>query len=153
MIDTGAPIRTSYFDALDGLVSVTLPIVGVTIIPVFSIVPDGTAYPFILLEDQSDRGGDVETRTKDNKNATEHLFTIKIVSGFKTAVDHGSYKIVDDITTALLLLVLPATPLTFTGLENVTQSIESIDYERERNDTDLVITKIIVIRHLISQAS
>jgi len=156
MIDTSAPVRTAYYTALNGHVTVTLPAIGdvaagATVIPVYSHVPDAVVYPFIYLGNQSDEGGDVETRTKDNKGATEHLIEIKIVSGFLTSEDNASFKSADDIANEVLKIVLASTPLTFVGLGNVTTSLESMSYDVDRNDTHLVIEKTIVIRHLLDQ--
>ena len=151
MIDTSAPVRTAYYAALNGNVTVTLPVSGSTVIPVYSHVPDNVDYPYIYLGNQSDEGGDVETRTKENRYATEHLIEIKIVSGFMTSEDNASYKSADDIANEVLQIVLADTPLTFTGIENVTTSLESMSYEVDRNDTHLVIVKEIIIKHLLSQ--
>ena len=153
MIDTFSPVRTAYFSALNGNVSVTLPISGASTIPVYSHVPDDTDYPFIYIGNQSDTGGeDVATRTKDNKNATEHLIELYVVHGTRSADKNFSYQVVDDITDAVLQLVLSGTQLTFTGLENVTASYEGGTYEVEKNDTHIVASRQIVIRHLISQS-
>jgi hypothetical protein len=152
MIDTNQPILTAYYTALNGNVTVTLPVLGSTVIPVYSFVPDDVDYPYIVFSDQSDSGGDVETRTKDNQGASEHLFTIQVVTAFRTSEDNASYKVAQDIADEVLQIVLTSTPLTFTGLENVTASLESYETETERNETHLLITKTIVIRHLLSQS-
>ena len=152
MIDTFAAVRTAYYTALNGNVTVTLPVEGATVIPVYSHVPDSAVYPYIYLGNQIDQGGaDIETRTKDNRYATEHLIEIYAVTGFRTADDNGSYKVADDISSAILQLILTDTPLTITGVENVTANYESGTYEVERNDTHLVIARQIVMRHLLSQ--
>lgn len=151
MIDTSAPVRTAYYAALNGNVTVTIPVLGSTVVPVYSHVPDATTYPFIYIGNQTDQGGDIETRTKGNRYATEHLIEINIVDGFRTAEDNASNKTVDDIANEVLGIVLSDTPLTFTGLENVTTTFESGSYDEERNDTHLVIVRTIVVRHLLSQ--
>ena len=152
MIDTYSAVRTAYYTALNGNVTVTLPVAGSTVIPVYSHVPDSADYPYIFLGNQIDSGGDdVLTRTKDNRYATEHLIEIYAVTGFRTADDNGSYKVADDIANEILQIVLADTPLTITGVENVTTNYDSGTYEVERNETHLVISRQIVMRHTLSQ--
>ena len=151
MIDTFKPVRTAYYAALNG--NVTVSVEGVsTVIPVYSHVPDNTDYPYIFIGNQSDRGGsDIETRTKGNRYATEHLIELYAVTGFVTADDNATKSIADNIASAVLQIVLSDTPLTFTGVGNVTASYEGGTEETERNETNLVITRQIVIKHLLSQ--
>ena len=151
MIDASAPVRTAYFAALDGNVQVTLPIDGVTTIPVYSIVPDDVDYPYILLAEFQETG-EATARSKDNKNATDMLVNILIVTATITAEDNAGYKVADDISNEILGLVLGSTPLTFVGIENVVANIEEITYPQvDRNDTHLVIVKQLIINHVLSQ--
>jgi len=147
MIDTGLPVREAYFAALDGNI-----VVDSTNVPVYDQVPDTTAYPFVVLFGQDEVGGDVDARTKDNKNASEISFEIHIVTGFQGGDKKRGKKFADQIGAEVLLLVLGATRLTFEGVENITTSLESMRYEIDKTDTHTVITKEIIIRHLISQA-
>lgn len=152
MIDTFKPVRTAYYAALNGAVTVDVPGSGSTVIPVYSHVPDAIDYPYIYIGNQSDTGGaDIETRTKGNRYATEHLIELYAVTGFRTADDNATKRVADDIADEILQIVLADTPLTFTGVENVTASYEGGTEEVERNDTHLVIVRQIVIRHLLSQ--
>ena len=150
MIDTFKPVRTAYYAALNGNVTVTVEGAS-TVIPVYSHVPDAADYPYIYIGNQSDTGGDVETRTKGNRYATEHLIELFAVTGFQTADDNATKSIADDIASQVLQIVLSDTPLIFTGVGHVTASYEGGTEETERNDTNLVITRQIVIRHLLSQ--
>jgi len=147
MIDTGLPIREAYDTALDGNITVNS-----NNIPVFDRIPDDQDYPYIVLFGQEETGGDVETRTKDNKNASEVLFEIHVKTGFKGGNVQGGKKLADQISAEILLIVLASTPLTFAGLENVTSVLDSTSYDQEQTETHRVITKEIVIRHLISQS-
>ena len=152
MIDTNAPVRTAYYTALNGLVSVVIPEQGTTaqVIPVHSMTPVSTTYPYIYIGNQSD-DGDVETKTRDNKFATEHLIEVIIVDGFRLADENQSYKTIDDIANIVLGLVLSGTPLTFVGIGNIVTEFDSGEYDVTLNDTHLVITRKIVIKHLLSQ--
>ena len=152
MIDTSAPVRTAYYNALNTAVTVTLPILGSTVIPVYSVVPDDVDYHYILLAEFQDTGPG-EARSKENLNATDMLVNILIVTATVTAEDNAGFKVADDISNVVLGLVLGSTPLTFTGLENVTAAIEDISYPTvERNDTHLVIVKQLIVKHALSQS-
>jgi len=151
MIDVSAPIRTSYYSALNGNVTVTLPIDGSTTIEVYSQVPDETAYPYISIADITEEGAG-EAMTKDDPYATDVLVSLIIVTAFQTSEDNAENKIADDIANAILAIVLAATPLTFTGLKNKISILEESEYDTARNDTHLVIARKLVIRHVIGQA-
>ena len=157
MIDTSAPVRTAYYAALNGNVTVTIPspsdgTATATVIPVYSVVPDDVAYPYILLAEFQDTSPG-EARSKENKNATDMLVNILIVTATVTAEDNAGYKVADDISGVILGLVLGSTPLTFTGLENVVTNLEDMRYPQvERNDTHLVIVKQIIVKHALSQS-
>ena len=152
MIDAAAPARTAYYAALNAAVTVTLPIDGSTVIPVYSVVPDGVDYPYILLAEFQETG-DGEARSKDNKGATDMLVNILIVTATETAEDNAGYKVADDIANEILGIVLAATPLTFTGIDNVTTVLEESSYPQvERNDTHLIIVRQLIIKHILSQS-
>jgi len=152
MIDTSAPIRTAYYAALNGAVTVTLPIKGSTVIPVYSVVPDDVDYPYILLAEFQNTGPG-EARSKENLNATDMLVNILIVTATRTAEDNAGFKVADDISGVILGLVLGSTPLAFTGLENVGTNLEDMSYPQvERNETHLVIVKQIIVKHILSQS-
>ena len=159
MIDTSTPVRTAYYNALNGNVSVVIPAnigtgvsTGLAVIPVYSVVPDDVDYPYILLAEFQDTGNG-EARSKENKNATDMLVNILVVTATVTAEDNAGFKVADDISNAILGLVLGSTPLSFTGLENVVATLEDISYPTvERNDTHLVIVKQIIVKHILSQS-
>ncbi len=158
MIDAAAPVRTAYYAALNTAVTVTIPADDVratptsTVIPVYSAVPDGVAYPYILLAEFQETG-DGEARSKDNKNATDMLVNILVVTATRTAEDNEGFKVADDIANVILGIVLGSTPLTFTGIDNVTTVLEESTYPQvERDDTHLVIVRQLIIKHILSQS-
>ena len=142
MINTGDIIMKAYGTALAGIGT-----------PIYFIAPNNASYPYILLDNIAERGGeDVPTRTKENRNATEVDITLKIITGVESG---GGAKEVDTIASLILAIVLPAdfsNELDFSPVKNVVTSLDSTLYGREWNDTHLVITKEITINHLISQA-
>ena len=147
MIDTGLVVREAYMSALDGNI-----VVDSANIPVYDMVPDDESYPYVVLWNQEESGGDVLTRTKDNKNASELFVTLRIVTGFQNGIKHGGKKLADQIAAEVLSLLLGGTYLTFDGLENVSQVLDSTTYEQTRTDSHIIIVKEIVINHLLSQS-
>ncbi len=141
MINTGGIIMKAYISALSGISA-----------PVYFSVPNNQKFPYVLIEDIDERGGeDVATRTKQNRNATEVDVVLRVVTGFTSG---GGAKDADDIATEILAIVLPSDPLTkldFSPIENVTASFDSSTYTREFNDTHTIIVKEITIKHLLSQ--
>ena len=141
MINTGDIIMKAYGAALAGIGT-----------PIYFVAPNTASYPYVLLDNIAERGGeDVPTRTKENRNASEVDVTLKIVTGVESG---GGAKEVDAIASLILAIVLPtdiANDLDFTPVKNVVTSLDSSSYDREWNDTHLVITKQITINHLISQ--
>lgn len=141
MINTGDIIMKAYLNALSDISA-----------PVFFSVPASDNFPYVLIENINERGGeDVETRTKDNRNASEVDIVLQVVTGFQAG---GGAKAADAIATEILAIVLPTDPATrldFSPINNVTASLESSTYDREFNDTHQIIIKAITIKHLLSQ--
>lgn len=150
MIDIKGPIKAAYYAALNGNVTVTLPVDGSTVIPVYTIAPDETSYPYILIADVSEIG-EGEAMTKDSPYATDALVTLLIVTAFETSEDNESFTVADDIANEILQLVLTATKLTFTGLSHKYAALESSDYETERTESHLIVVRQLVIKHILDQ--
>jgi len=141
MINTGGIIQKAYVSALSGISA-----------PVFFSVPNDQAFPYVLIEDLDEVGGEgAAARTKQNRNATDIDVVLRVVTGF---VSGGGSKDADDIATEILAIVLPSDPLIkldFSPIENVTASFDSSTYTREFNGTHQIITKELTIKHSLSQ--
>lgn len=139
MRDTGLPLRTAYYSALNGNITI-----NGRVVPVYDGAPSNAVYPYILLSTQDSSEG-IGCR---NATATEDTILIDIVTGFQG--NSGGKKQGDQIADQVLQIVHPDLELSG-DFQNLGTTLESSTTLTELSGSDKIFRKLLRFRHNIYQ--
>ena len=142
MKDPADSVRTWLYGVLNGTVSYSSATV-----PVYSHAPKDAAMPYILLASQQ-TGSEMEESTKDTY-ASNSTFSIEIYS--RSTGNDGTYKAVNSIGNSVLQLVRVRTPITISGYQVISLTMESIITDNILTDSGTVFIKVITINLKIEE--
>lgn len=144
MKDVSLPLRTKYYELLNGNVTLN----GI-IVPVFDVTANQQAYPFIIL--------DVLTGLPEEDKdlfGSEIIFTIDIVTGYSVG-GGGGRKDSDLIAGQVKNLIKPSKIQNVFDLEpNFTNIVTTFERENtiiEQTETNLIIRRVLEFKHIIQE--
>lgn len=134
-------LQTAYFTALNGNISY-----GGDNVPVYDVVPNNVAYPYIHLQDQI---VNVQPQTKDTY-ITEVIFQIDIVTGFEGAYGGKSqaYDISNDVMDTI---INRGSYLSLTNFNLFQCSLDLSSMVTTQTDTHILYINRIRFRNLIEE--
>jgi len=140
MKDPGIELQKAYYSALDGNVTYNN-----NTVPVYDVVPAEPTYPYIQLRDKTTTQW--SDKTHYGADVTQALSIIERFQGSFGSRD-GVYSIQNDVQP---LIVDRPQPLSITGFQIITSTVESTQFFRERTDTYTYYRVECRFRHRIQQ--
>lgn len=144
MKDVSLPLRTKYYELLNGNVTLN----GI-LVPVFDVTANQQAYPFIILDV-------LNGLPEEDKDlfGSEIIFTIDIVTGYSVG-GGGGRKDSDLIAGQVKNLIKPSKIQNVFDLEpNFTNIVTTFERENtiiEQTETNLIIRRVLEFKHIIQE--
>lgn len=142
MRDYNKPVRTGYFQRLNGAI-----LYGASVVPVYSKqAPNNASYPYIILSTQTG----VDDFTKNNQGQ-EVTILIQIITGFMGAIKD---EIADEIADQIYQLIHPADKNFIDvgpGFQVVSTTLLLDTCDENQNDTFKIYRRLIRFGHRIRE--